>query len=68
MKSKISFFNKAIFKRNMTGGIVLWAGFVMAYVVLFPLILYYSVNDQHWMQELASAERILAVELSLIHI
>lgn len=68
MKSKISFFNKAIFKRNMTGGIVLWAGFVMAYVVLFPLILYYSVNDQHWMQELASAERILAVEHAFMEI
>lgn len=45
MKSKTSLFNKAVFKRNLTGNWVLWAGLILLYLFLLPFRYYANVSD-----------------------
>lgn len=66
MKSKISFFNKAIFKRNMSGGAALWSGFVTMYLITMPLVLYTTLNDGQWIREVAEDARVRVVEHAVI--
>lgn len=40
MKSKISLFNKAIFKRNLTGGWGLWVSILVIYLLALPINTY----------------------------
>lgn len=43
MKSKISLFNKAVWKRNVTGGWGLWSGLLLFYILVLPVSLYGSM-------------------------
>lgn len=45
MKSKISLFNKAVFKKNLTRGWVLWAGLLAFYILVFPLNMYGRLSE-----------------------
>lgn len=45
MKSKISLFNKAIFKKNLTGGWGLWAGLLAFYILVLPVSMYGILSD-----------------------
>ncbi|MDE7312572.1 MAG: hypothetical protein K2N87_13275 [Eubacterium sp.] len=45
MKSKISLFNKAIWKRNVTGGWCLWAGLLLFYLLLLPVSQYGAISQ-----------------------
>ena len=44
MKSKISLFNKAVFKRNIRGNIALWLGIVAIYLVALPMYVYMELT------------------------
>lgn len=46
MKSKTSLFNKAVFKRNLTGYTGLWAGISILYLLLMPFNIYISLINQ----------------------
>ena len=65
MKSKTSLFNKAVFKRNLSGNIGLWAGLIVLYLALLPLIFYYTVNAQ-WIIETEANKRAVLVEQTVI--
>lgn len=45
MKSKISLFNKSVWKRNLTGGWCLWAAIMFFYLLMIPLGVYGSLSD-----------------------
>ena len=45
MKSKISLFNKAVFKKNLTGGWGLWAGLLVFYILVLPVSMYGVLSD-----------------------
>ena len=45
MKSKISLFNKAVFKRNLTGGWCLWAAILLFYLLTLPVSMYSTLSD-----------------------
>lgn len=45
MKSKISLFNKAVWKRNVTGGWCLWAGLLLFYLLVLPVSLYGGMSQ-----------------------
>lgn len=45
MKSKISLFNKAVFKRNLTGGWCLWAAILSFYLLSLPVSVYGGLSD-----------------------
>lgn len=45
MKSKISLFNKSVWKRNLTGGWCLWAGIMLFYLLTIPVNIYASLSD-----------------------
>ena len=54
MKSKISLFNKAIFKRSIRGNLGLWLGLLAVYLFILPLNLYLVMNSR-WMTSDMSA-------------
>lgn len=43
MKSKISLFNKAIFKRSVRGSIGLWIGILAVYMMVIPISIYFQL-------------------------
>lgn len=45
MKSKISLFNQAVFKRNLTGSWYLWAALLLIYLLLLPVNVYGSISE-----------------------
>lgn len=45
MKSKISLFNKAVWKRNITGGWCLWAALSLFYLLALPVSTYGSISS-----------------------
>ncbi len=45
MKSKISLFNKAVFKRNLTGGWCLWSAILLFYLLTLPVSMYGTLSD-----------------------
>jgi len=45
MKLKISLFNKAVFKHNLTGGWCLWAAILLFYLLTLPVSVYGSLSD-----------------------
>lgn len=45
MKSKISLFNKAVLKHNLTGGWYLWAAILLFYLLTLPVSIYGSLSD-----------------------
>lgn len=45
MKSKISLFNQAVFKRNLTGSWFLWAALLLFYLLLLPVNVYGSLSE-----------------------
>jgi len=48
MKSKISLFNKAVFKRNIIGNWFLWAALLVFYLLPLPLNLHGSLADMEY--------------------
>ena len=45
MKSKISLFNQAVFKRNITGSWCLWDGLLVFYFLVLPVNMYGSLSE-----------------------
>lgn len=45
MKSKISLFNQAVFKKNLTSGWVLWAGLLVLYILGIPVSMYGVLSE-----------------------
>lgn len=46
MKSKTSLFNKAVFKRNLTGCAGLWVGILLLYLFMLPFQVYFRLSSQ----------------------
>lgn len=45
MKSKISLFNQAVFKKNLTRGWMLWAGLLVIYMWMLPMNAYNRLTE-----------------------
>ena len=52
MRSKISLFNKAVFKHNIRGNMGLWIGLTAIYLLVLPLYLYLNLTAQ-WAADLS---------------
>lgn len=63
MKSKISLFNKAIFKRNIRGNIPLWLGMLVLYLVVLPLYIYMALTAD-WLTADMSADALHAYRVN----